>query len=67
MNKDRKICILKCKEKDLLHNLTVLCNYSARGMPNVPVVIGKGRYFYLPIADVDEIKGLDVKGKIITE
>lgn len=65
MNKDRKICILKCKEKDLLHNLTALCEYSARGIPNVPVVIGKGRCFYLPLFDVDEIKRLDVKGKII--
>ena len=63
---NNKICILKCKEKDLLHNLTVLCKCPAKIIPNVPVVIGKGRYFYLPLFDVDEIKGLDVKGKIIT-
>lgn len=67
MNKDRKICIIKCEEKDLIHNLSLLYNKQVELVANGSAIIGKGKYFYLPLANVDEIKKLDVKGKIITE
>ena len=67
MNENAKICIIKCKEKDLIHNLSLLCNKCVELVSNGSAIIGKGRYFYLPLANVDEIKGLDVKGKIIME
>lgn len=67
MNEYNKICIIKCKGKDLIHNLSLLYNKRVALVAVGSAIIGKGRYFYLPLANVDEVKDLDIKGKLITE
>lgn len=67
MNKNSKICIIKCKEKDLIHNLSLLYNKQAKLVAVGSAIIGKGKYFYLPLANADEVKDLDIKGKLIME
>lgn len=64
MNEYAKICMIKCKEKDVLHNLNLLINNDVRALPHISLMCSN-KYFYFFIADLDEIKNLDIKGQII--
>lgn len=62
-----KICILRCKEKDLVYNLKMLCDNCVQTIAQGSAIVAKGRHFYFPIANFDEVKNLKLKGKIIKE
>ena len=63
--KDLNIGILKCKEKDLKHNLTVMCEKKVELIRNVPSVIGKGRYFYITCLNQKDVENLSLKGTFL--
>jgi hypothetical protein len=65
MNNFENTAILRCKEKDLKDNIIVLCKNMVNGIPNIPTIIGKGRYFYFVLEDKREVEKLPLKGKIL--
>lgn len=65
MNNSENIAILRCKENDLKDNMIILCKNMVSGIPNIPTIIGKGRYFYLVLGDKREVEKLPLKGKIL--
>ena len=60
-----KICILKCKEKDLLHNVKVLCTENLEYLPGFPGLFCKGNRFYFILKNYEDLKDIDIRGKII--
>ena len=65
MNNFENIAVLRCKGKDLKGNIIILCQNMVSGIPNIPNIIGKGRYFYLILEDKREVEKLPLKGKIL--
>lgn len=65
MKKFENIAILRCEEKDLKDNITILCKNRVIVIQNIPTIIGKGRYFYFVLEDKREVEKLPLKGKIL--
>lgn len=64
-NKFKNTAILRCKEKELRDNIIILCENMVNGIPNIPTIIGKGRYFYLVLEDKNEVSKLPLKGRLL--
>ena len=65
MKNFENIAILRCEEKDLKDNIIILCKNMVHGIPNIPTIIGKDRYFYFVLEDKREVEKLPLKGKIL--
>lgn len=65
ISKFDNIAILKCKEKDLKHNISVLCENCVETIIGIPTIFGNGDYFYFALRDIEIAKNLDVRGEFI--
>ena len=65
ISKFNNIAILKCKEKDLKHNISVLCENRVEAIIGIPTVFANGDYFYFTLRDIEVVKNLDVRGEFI--
>lgn len=64
-SREKKKAILKFKEKDLRHNIEILCENRAETIPGLPSLISKGDYFYFILNDISSVENLDVRGEFI--
>ncbi len=65
INKFDNIAILKCKEKDLKHNISVLCENCVETIIGIPTIFSNGDYFYFALRNIEIVKSLDVRGEFI--
>ena len=65
INKFDNIAILKCKEKDLKHNIFVLCENCVETIIGIPTIFSNGDYFYFALRNIEIVKSLDVRGEFI--
>ena len=65
ISKFNNIAIFKCTEKDLKHNISVLCENCVETLLGIPTIFGNGDCFYFALRDIEVVKNLDVRGEFV--